>query len=213
MTQPPDVPSTTEDAPAADTGASATRAPRSRRFWVVAAILSLLVAVCAIPVVMTATPRQCASCHEMKPYYDSWQQSSHAAAASNCVYCHARPGLLGWLGYEAGFYGEIVGHFTGAKVTSTGDNAPSVSSCSRGACHSLNRETSNSGGIKINHRLHVVQENIACPRCHPGAAHAGVDGRLKLPPMKLCKQCHADKMQNCRYCHSEKSLPSPGAAH
>jgi nitrate/TMAO reductase-like tetraheme cytochrome c subunit len=203
---PTEQPEVAHDQPAVD--ATPKRSPRR---WILWAVLAVVLLVFAIPVAFTATSGACASCHEMKPYYDSWHASSHREAASNCLYCHARPGVLGVLGYELGFYGEIVGHFTGAKVLSNSGNTPDVASCARTACHSLNRETSNSGDIKINHRLHVVQQGIPCPRCHPGAVHAGVNGRLKLPPMTLCKQCHADKMTQCTYCHTEKRLgTAPG---
>ena len=209
-----------DDSPSSDTGsvaapqADSSRGPRrSARFWVVVAVLGVIVLACAVPVWFTATPGQCASCHEMKPYYDSWQASSHREAASNCLYCHARPGVLNLLSYEAGFYGEMFAHVAGAPVTSITGNTPSVASCGRPECHSLNRETSNSGDIKINHRLHVTQANVPCTRCHAGAVHTGVGGRRKLPPLSLCKACHADKMSQCGYCHAEQHTGAPPAGH
>jgi hypothetical protein len=186
----------------------------STRSWILSVVLGLVVAGFAIPVAFTISPGQCASCHEMKPYYDSWQNSSHRGAAPNCLYCHVKPGVLNLVGYEFAFYGEIAGHFSGAVVATTAANAPAVQSCQRAGCHSLNRETSNAGDIKINHRLHVIQAKIPCTSCHPGAVHAGVGGRLKLPPMKLCKTCHADKMQTCNFCHSEQRLQGvPAGVH
>jgi cytochrome c nitrite reductase small subunit len=197
----------TPDAPA--------RKPLSpqRMIWI--AVAAVVVVVCAIPVILTATPTMCGSCHEMQPYVTSWQNSSHREAASNCLVCHTRPGIVSWIGYEAGFYGEIVGHFQGAEVTTTSANAPVVESCLRSGCHSVNRETSNAGDIKISHRLHVIQAKIPCTTCHPGAVHAGVNGRLKLPPMTLCKTCHRAQMQTCSYCHTEQRLQQlpPGVTH
>jgi len=186
----------------------------SKRFWAFAIAAVVWVVFWAIPITLTATPEMCATCHEMKPYYDSWRASSHRAAAPNCLYCHAKPGLIDLVGFELGMYGKIAAHFAGVPVKTTVANSPSVESCSRGTCHSLNRETSNSGDLKINHRLHVVKAKIPCTRCHPGAVHAGVGGRLKLPPMKLCKECHADKMKDCGYCHtSPQQLKSGTVAH
>ena len=40
---------------------------------------------------LSSTPRFCGSCHVMKPYYDSWAESSHSQIA--CVECHIAPGL------------------------------------------------------------------------------------------------------------------------
>ena len=176
-------------------------------------VLVLLAVFSAVPVWFTATPRACANCHEMKPYYDSWRASSHREAASNCLYCHVKPGIANVIGFEVGFYGMLSGHLSGAKVTSSAADVPSVASCGRSECHSLNRETSNSGDIKINHRLHVIRAGIACPTCHPGAVHTGVGGRRKLPPLSLCKTCHADKMTQCSYCHAEQHSGAPPAGH
>lgn len=45
----------------------------------------------AIP--LTNHPDFCASCHTIKPSYDSWVNSSHRDVT--CVDCHVRPGLRG----------------------------------------------------------------------------------------------------------------------
>jgi hypothetical protein len=203
----------TDDRSAEQTGDTGAARRGSPRRWIVWAVLGVVVLLVAIPVALTATPRQCASCHEMKPYYESWQASSHRGAAPSCLTCHTQPGILSRIGFEFGVYRMIGAHFAGGKVSTTAKNSPSVQSCRRSGCHSLNRETSNSGDIKINHRLHVVQANIACPKCHAGAVHAGVGGRTKLPPMKLCKSCHADKMSQCNYCHTQQHLQEPPGAH
>jgi trimethylamine-N-oxide reductase cytochrome c-type subunit TorC len=166
-----------------------------------------------VPAVLTATPKQCSICHEMRPYYESWQASSHRAAVTSCQTCHVKPGILHLVAFEFGSYRMLFAHFAGVPVTSTPANAPSVESCRRAGCHSLNREVSNSGDLKINHRLHVTTENIACPTCHPGAVHAGVGGRVKLPPMKLCTKCHADKMSDCSFCHTEQHLQALPGVH
>ena len=185
----------------------------SRRVWVVRGVLGLLLLACAVPAYFTATPGQCASCHEMEPYYDSWRTSSHRAAASDCLYCHVEPGILNLALYEIAFYGELVGHLTGAEVPATSPEAASARSCQRDACHSLNREVSYSGDLKINHRAHVVDAGVTCAECHPGAVHEGVEGRLKVPPMELCRECHEDEMEECAYCHAGKVLPEAPESH
>ena len=212
-----DVPNNRDDVPTAEPAPPAPERVGTHRplwFWIVSAAAAIVVLfVVAVPVTLTASPHQCASCHEMRPYYDSWQASSHREAAKNCLDCHAKPGVLGVLVFEAGFYRMLAGHFAGTPVLTTAANAPAVASCTRSGCHSLNRETSTSGDVKINHRLHVTQAKIPCTRCHPGAVHTGVNGRVKLPPMKLCKGCHADKMQQCSYCHTQEHLTAPAGVH
>jgi hypothetical protein len=31
--------------------------------------------------------------------------------------------------------------------------------------------------------------------------------------MKLCKQCHANKMQDCNFCHSQQHLNAAPGSH
>ena len=47
----------------------------------------------AIP--LTDQPTFCASCHTIKPSYDSWTRSSHKDVT--CVDCHVRPGISGFI--------------------------------------------------------------------------------------------------------------------
>jgi hypothetical protein len=47
----------------------------------------------AIP--LTNHPAFCASCHTIKPSYDSWIRSSHKDVT--CVDCHVRPGISGFV--------------------------------------------------------------------------------------------------------------------
>lgn len=49
--------------------------------------------IAAIP--LTNEPSFCASCHTIRPSYDSWVTSSHQGVT--CVACHVRPGVQGFL--------------------------------------------------------------------------------------------------------------------
>lgn len=163
---------------------------------------SALMIVYGIPYYYTGSPKACAGCHRMAPYYRSWAASSHRVAASNCLYCHVRPGAVNLALYRLMFYREIAAQVLGLDLKPWGTTVPGVTSCHRSNCHSLNRLTSTSGDLKIDHRKHVIGAKISCVRCHPGAAHKGVGGRRLLPPRKMCKECHRDKMEDCSYCHS-----------
>jgi hypothetical protein len=204
-------PDNNNDAPPAEEPGATSRLPARR--WVVGAVLGVLAVVLLLPMALTVAPQECASCHEMRPYFDSWQTSSHRAAAPSCLTCHVKPGILNYVAFDFGLYRMLASHLSGVQVKTTAANTPSVESCRRSDCHSLNREVSNSGDIKINHRLHVTTANIACPACHSGAVHDGVGGRTKLPPMKLCKECHADKMTQCNYCHTQQHLQAQPGTH
>jgi len=192
-----------EDAPSAASGSTS----RPKRWWLF--VLAVLFVIYLIPTVLTSSPKACASCHAMKPYYASWQLSSHRATAPNCLYCHVRPGVANLVVYRLLFYREIVASVAGWQLKPIGAAAPSTESCTRAGCHSKNRQVSTSGNLRINHGLHVTQAGVSCAKCHPGAVHQGVDGRLLLPPMKICKECHAAKMNDCSYCHIGEIRGSP----
>ncbi|HET9961331.1 MAG TPA: NapC/NirT family cytochrome c [Nitrospiraceae bacterium] len=61
----------------------------------IGAIVAGAVAVGAVAVPLTNHPNFCASCHTIKPSYDTWVTSSHKEV--ECVTCHVRPGIGGWL--------------------------------------------------------------------------------------------------------------------
>lgn len=57
------------------------------------AILGVVAAAIAIP--LTNQPKFCASCHVIKPSYDTWVRSTHRDVT--CVACHVRPTFEGFI--------------------------------------------------------------------------------------------------------------------
>lgn len=59
--------------------------------FTLAVVVSLLVIVILLTISLevTSTPRFCSVCHNMKPYYESWKQSSHRDVT--CTACHFPP--------------------------------------------------------------------------------------------------------------------------
>ncbi|MHB8842390.1 MAG: hypothetical protein ACYC56_11515, partial [Candidatus Aquicultor sp.] len=116
--------------------------------------------------------------------------------------------------YRISFYREIYASLVGAQLKPVGATLPGVKSCQRGGCHSLNRDVSSSGDIKINHRNHVQRADISCIKCHPGAAHPHV-GKIgdTLPKRKLCMQCHSSMQNNCPFCHIKRFAMSSQFTH
>jgi nitrate/TMAO reductase-like tetraheme cytochrome c subunit len=178
-------------------------------WWTIGVVL--LVIAYAVPAAMTASPEACGRCHEMKPFYESWRVSSHRAAAPNCLYCHVKPGIANLVLYRFAFWGEIAASVTGADFKPLGSVKPDLGVCRR--CHSLNREASTSGDLRIGHRIHVEKAGVACSRCHAGAVHKGVGGRRILPRMEICKSCHAAKMQDCLFCHTVPPIATSPSSH
>ncbi|HZD59198.1 MAG TPA: NapC/NirT family cytochrome c [Anaerolineae bacterium] len=167
-----------------------------------------------IPYLYTSNPKSCTRCHAMEKYYSSWQKSSHAKAADNCFHCHVKQGSLNLWVYRISFYREVYASMVGANLKPAGATIPGIRSCLRRGCHSLNRVSSASGDIKINHRGHVIKVGLSCIRCHPGAAHPNVGkvGRL-TPQRKLCMQCHAARKNDCSFCHVKKMQRGEGYKH
>jgi cytochrome c nitrite reductase small subunit len=62
---------------------------------VIGAIVAGAVALGGAAIPLTNHPKFCASCHTIRPSYESWVRSSHKEV--ECISCHVRPGLEGWL--------------------------------------------------------------------------------------------------------------------
>lgn len=61
----------------------------------IGAILLVVALGGAIAIPLTNQPTFCASCHTIRPAYESWKVSSHKDVT--CVDCHVRPGLSGFI--------------------------------------------------------------------------------------------------------------------
>ncbi|MFZ1746212.1 MAG: NapC/NirT family cytochrome c [Nitrospirales bacterium] len=61
----------------------------------IAATLLVLALGGAAAIPLTNQPTFCASCHTIRPSYDSWIRSSHKDVT--CVDCHVRPGISGFI--------------------------------------------------------------------------------------------------------------------
>lgn len=187
--------------------------PKEKRRWpwVVGGLVALFI-IAFIPFYYTNSAASCGKCHSMAPYYTSWQKSWHGKNDTQCDQCHVRPGAFAYYTYRIGFYRELYAEVVGMNLAPWGATAPGESSCTRDNCHSINRLSSTSGDIKVNHTVHVkvVQKkyNKACSYCHAGASHAGIKGLgSQLPPRKQCFDCHKDKAANCDFCHTTKFKP------
>jgi len=69
------------------------RIPKIALLAIGLAVLGAVAGALAIP--LTSAPKFCASCHTIKPSYDSWAKSSHKEVT--CVACHVRPTLEGFI--------------------------------------------------------------------------------------------------------------------
>ena len=67
--------------------------PKIAVVLIVLAVLGVVAAAIAIP--STNAPTFCASCHTIKPSYDTWSASTHKNVT--CVACHVRPTFEGFV--------------------------------------------------------------------------------------------------------------------
>ncbi|MDI6816198.1 MAG: NapC/NirT family cytochrome c [Actinomycetota bacterium] len=191
-----------------------TKEKKGLKKYFVFGFIGLLITFLAIPYVYTSNPKSCTLCHNMDQYYESWQKSSHATAAKNCFDCHIEQGSVSLWVYRISFYREIYASMVGADLKPAGASVPGVDSCQRQGCHSLNRVSSASGDIKIDHRGHVTKADLSCIKCHPGAAHPNVgDIGDIVPARKMCKECHSARMNDCSFCHIKKHVETKGFVH
>jgi hypothetical protein len=205
-------PTDEEQSPPPSQPPAAPAAGKRRKTVIWYSVLAALVVVLLIPYVYTANPAACGLCHQMKPYVKSWRASTHARSARDCLTCHVAPGFANAFIYRMMFYREIYATVVGASLKPGLVTVPGVKSCQRPGCHSLNRISSISGDLIIDHRAHVLK-GVPCTRCHPGAAHKGVGKLYLTPSKKMCKDCHADKMNDCPFCHRTiRGLAGAGAA-
>ncbi|MBS3909761.1 MAG: NapC/NirT family cytochrome c [Actinobacteria bacterium] len=168
-------------------------------------LLILVIVFLAVPYAYTSNPKSCTLCHGMEKYYKSWRKSSHSVAVKNCFGCHVKQGAVSLWIYRISFYREIYASMAGVELKPAGATVPGIDSCQRSGCHSLNRENSASGDIKINHRMHTTKVDIACIKCHPGAAHPEVGDIGELTPhRKLCFECHLSRKNDCGFCHNKR---------
>lgn len=68
---------------------------RKSKALAIGAIIAGALAVAGVGLPLTDQPKFCATCHTIRPSYDTWLTSSHKDVT--CVDCHVRPGLKGFL--------------------------------------------------------------------------------------------------------------------
>jgi nitrate/TMAO reductase-like tetraheme cytochrome c subunit len=134
---------------------------------------------------LTNHPSFCASCHTIKPAYDSWLRSSHKDVT--CVDCHVRPGLSGFI-HDKIFAGleDVAITFLGTPTEPHNLESHVYSSVCISCHRAILRVTEVSSrdlpapvkevGLIMNHRNHMEAFNKrgkgeGCTTCHGRVAH------------------------------------------
>jgi len=157
---------------------------------------------------ITTSPEFCSTCHNMKPYYESWKTSSHNEV--NCIKCHAEPGMGAYLKTKANGLVEVAIYLSGNLPTSY-QTEVSDESCLREGCHSQEKlkgeKVDFKKGISFSHEKHLQtlkgQFRLRCTSCHSQI----VQTEHMTVAESTCFSCHfkgEDPNQNtaeCTLCH------------
>lgn len=159
----------------------------------------------------TSRPQFCISCHIMKPYFVSWQESHHKNVA--CVECHIPPGVTHEIRAKYQALGMVAKYFTQTYGSKPWAEIPD-SACLREGCHQtrlLNgKVTAQLGDVKIvfDHTPHLTETRrgmkLRCTSCHSQI----VQGEHITVTPSSCVLCHFKGLQqnqsvaSCLGCHS-----------
>ncbi|MFW6189149.1 MAG: NapC/NirT family cytochrome c [Planctomycetota bacterium] len=164
----------------------------------------------------SSTPTFCGSCHYIKPYVDSWRESSHNMVT--CTKCHFPPGLGNFIKGKVSGISELV-------KTVTRDQAPKPhaeiedAACLREGCHEtrlLEGKVTFAGGYRFDHGPHLTQlrrgKQLRCTSCHSQI----VQGEHIAVTKEVCFTCHfkghlkvrgPDPVAGCTACHDAPAEP------
>ncbi|UCE26531.1 MAG: NapC/NirT family cytochrome c [Candidatus Coatesbacteria bacterium] len=176
-----------------------------KRFLLGTAVV--FVAVLLIFFQISESPHFCIACHIMKPYYESWEESSHNEV--NCLECHYEPGAVGYFEGKYAAISQVAKYFTGTYGTRFWAEIED-SSCLRGGCHQDRLLAGNVDylkGIRFDHAAHLGElrrgKKLKCTSCHSSI----VIGSHITVTESVCFTCHFKKSEtgedisDCTLCH------------
>ena len=176
---------------------------RLRRRWVVliviASVIVFLVIAAFVTAHFTSASSFCDTCHEMEPYYDSWQASSHATA--DCVECHIPPGFVSYVQTKLFSFREIWVHITGEAVSPLA----ATREIPNGSCFRCHDTPADLLIIRTPFE-HDAHPDYYCISCHERLVHQDVNPPYYGAPgaMSSCLECHDGKVApgDCALCHA-----------
>ena len=201
---------------------------------IIATLVGVIVLGGAVAIPLTNEPTFCASCHTIKPAYDTWATSTHKNVT--CVDCHVRPGLHGF------FEDKILAGLEDVAITFLGTPTEPhnlQSTVYSSVCISCHRaifrvsEVSTRDlpkrvkdvGLIMSHRKHMEAfaergQGEGCTTCHARVVHGtpikGYDivvprGHVKLddqpnePDYPKDSELYKSSMADCVRCHDNKT--------
>ena len=200
----------------------------------IAALVGVILLGGAVAIPLTNAPTFCASCHTIKPSYESWKMSTHKDVT--CVDCHVRPGIQGF------FEDKVLAGLEDVAITFFGTPTEShnlqshVSSAVCLSCHRAVLRVSEVStrdlpqrvkdvGLIMSHRTHMEAfetrgQGEGCTTCHARVVHGtpikgydiviprghvGLDDQRYEPQYPKDSKLWKASMADCVRCHDNKT--------
>ena len=164
----------------------------------------------------SARPGFCKSCHNMRPYYDSWATSSHRDVP--CIKCHYAPGIRAEAMGKLQAANQVVRYITGSYGVRPWAEIEDAA-CLRSGCHSERKVEGvvDYKGVRFDHTAHLGElrrgKQLRCTSCHSQI----VQGQHLAVTEATCFLCHfkdrppGAPVAGCTGCHpSPPRIESPG---
>lgn len=191
---------------------------KKRKKWLIifACALGLLLAISIGAIQYTSTSGFCAACHYMKPYFESWETSSHKDA--KCSACHYPPGggIQGTLRKKIEGLVMVGRYWTKLYVRSKPWAEIKDESCLQEGCHDkrLLEGMVPFKTVVFDHKIHFEDlrrgKRLQCTSCHSQI----VQGEHITVTESSCFICHFKESEffpqidDCAHCHTQQTLTS-----
>jgi len=160
-------------------------------FIAVVITVVILTALMFISMELTSQPKFCNVCHNMKPYYASWVNSSHKHVT--CTDCHFPPGLKNKIRGKFTAFSMLVNYFTGIYKRNKPWAEIPDESCMRSGCHEtrlLQGKVKFKENITFDHEPHLKElrrgKKLRCTSCHSQIVQGD---HISVTP-STCFLCH-----------------------
>lgn len=162
----------------------------------------------------TSHSRFCSACHYMKPFYQSWKESSHGGI--ECSVCHYPPGMRSFWRVKLEGLNQVFRYWTKLYLKSKPWAEIPDDSCLREGCH---EKRLLEGKVKFkrvvfDHKIHFEDlrrgKKLRCTSCHSQI----VQGEHITVTESSCFLCHFKasehypEISRCSHCHDQASLTS-----
>lgn len=187
---------------------------KKKRLIILAVIAGFVLVLMVAAVEFTSHSGFCASCHYMKPFFHSWETSSHADA--ECSACHYPPsgGIQGTLRKKIEGLVMVGRYWTKLYVKSKPWAEIRDESCLQEGCHDkrlLEGEVP-FNKVVFDHKIHFEDlrrgKKLQCTSCHSQI----VQGEHITVTESSCYICHFKESEyfpqidDCFHCHNEETL-------